>query len=252
MADSKSVVPVRDTLTKFCKFVETIKGRDKITKVVQYSSRAVKHYLLAADPKSDWGQRFDGLYSTTGTGRKLFRIGKSLNEYETLRGLISKGPDGDPIKYYLSVVKQLSFISYWFFDNIGFGIRAKFLKYDKKSTGLYGSYGWTIGSVCGLLIALYEYQKSTAKVAKKIKAYKEAKAAGKDIAEMKKELLALGFKRQKSAEDVVRYWFDVIVSASSAELPQAVGLTAPHDGVIGILGAASALINTYQIWRDDK
>ncbi len=68
-------------------------------------------------------------------------------------------------------------MSYWVFDNIGYGIRAKFLKYDKKSTGLYGSYGWTIGSVCALAIAVLDYQKHTAKCAKKYKAYKEAKSA---------------------------------------------------------------------------
>jgi len=244
-----------DVATKFCKFIDTIKGRDKLTKIVQYSSRAAKHYLLAADPKSEWGHRFEGLYSTTATGRKLFRMGKSLNEIETLRNLLTKGDENDPIKYYLTIVKQLSFMSYWFFDNIGYLIRAKFSRADKKSTGLFASYGWFVGSVCGLLIALYEYQKISAKLAKKVPQYREQKdrdASSDATAALKKDLITLGMKRIKAAEDIVRYWLDCIVAGTSAELPQRIGLTAPHDGIIGFMGATSAAINGYQIWRDDK
>src|SRR4051812_16782144 len=63
--------------------------------------------------------------ATTATGRKLFRVGKSLNEIDTLRGILAKGDEGDAVKYYLQITKQLAFMTYWFFDNIGFGIRAK-------------------------------------------------------------------------------------------------------------------------------
>jgi len=249
--------PSTDTYTKFCKYIDTIKGRDKLSKIVQYGSRSIKYYLLTADPKSEWGHRFDGLYSTTATGRKLFRMGKSLNEIETLRNLLAKGDDNDPIKYYLSLVKQFGFMSYWFFDNIGYLIRAKFSRADKKSSGLYASYGWFVGSVCGLLLALYDFQKVSGKLVNKIKQYKEAKQAAKDgvsdaAAALKKDVLALGTKRMKAAEDIVRYWLDCIVSGTSAELPQRVGLTAPHDGIIGVMGMLSAGINAYQIWRDDK
>ncbi len=60
-----------DTFTKYNKAMETIKFRDKLTKLVQYASRAIKYYLLAADPKSEWGQRFDGLYCTSQLGLAL-------------------------------------------------------------------------------------------------------------------------------------------------------------------------------------
>lgn len=252
MSDKKDAKPVVDAFTKYNKAMETIKFRDKLTKVVQYGARAAKHYLLLADAKSDWGNRFDGLYSTTATGRKLFRVGKTLNELDTLRGLLLKGDEGDVVKYYLSITKQLAFGTYWLFDNIGFGIRAKFLKFDKKQMGLYGSYGWFIGSLAGLLLAAYEYQKATAKLAKKVKAYKEAKAAGAAdaLADAKKEVLAAGAKQRKAVEDVCRFWLDCVVSGTSAELPQRIGLTAPHDGTIGVLGALSAAIAAFQIWRD--
>jgi peroxin-11B len=248
---SCTAVTCANYFTRFCKFMDGIKGRDKFSKIVQYGSRAIKHYLLVADAKSEWGQRFDGLYSTTATGRKLFRLLKSANEIETLRNLFVKG-ESDPVKLYLTIVKQLSFITYWFFDNIGYFIRAKFLKFDKRTTGLYGSYGWFVGSLSGFVIALYEYQKATAKFMKKYKTYKEAKEQGKDIGDLKRECWEAGAKRLRCAQDIVRYFLDVIVSGSSAELPQRVGLTPPHDGIIGILGALSAAINGYQIWCETK
>jgi len=255
--NSDTKKPVTDVYTKFCKYIDTIKGRDKLTKIVQYGSRAVKHYLLTADPKSEWGARFDSLYSTTATGRKLFRMGKTLNEIETLRNVLAKGDENDPMKYYPTVVKQFAFMSYWFFDNIGYLIRAKFSRADKKSIGLYASYGWFVGSACGLLLALYEFHRANTKLAKKIGQYREAKQAAKEgasdaVTALKKEVITLGTKRMKAAEDIVRYWMDCIVAGTSAELPQRIGLTAPNDGVIGVLGAVSAAINAYQIWRDDK
>jgi len=231
--------------------MDGMKGRDKFSKIVQYGSRAIKYHLLLADPKSDWGQRFDGLYSTTATGRKLFRVAKTFNEFETLRNALAKGDEGDQVKFYLTILKQFAFMWYWFYDNIGYFVRAKFLKYDKKEVGVVGSYGWTVGSLCGLLIAVLDWQKTHKKLLKKIKAYKEA-APGKEKEELKKELLSLGSKRSKCGEDIARYWLDVVVAGSAAELPQALGLAAPNDGVLGIMGAMSAAINGYQIWRETK
>jgi len=237
--------------TKFCKFMDGMKGRDKFSKIVQYGSRAIKYHLLTADPKSDWGQRFDGLYSTTATGRKLFRVLKSLNELETLRTALAKGDEGDGVKFYLTILKQLAFVWYWFYDNIGYAVRAKFLKYDKKEIGITGSYGWTVASLCGWFIAIWELRKLHFKIIKTVKKYKEA-APGKEKDEMKKELLALGTKRVKCFQDIVRYWLDVVVAGSAAELPQALGLATPDDGVIGVMGSLSAGINAYQIWGETK
>jgi len=235
---------------KFCKFMDGMKGRDKFSKIVQYGARAVKYHLLLADPKSDWGLRFEGLYTTTATGRKLFRVAKSLNELETLRNALAKGNEGDPAKFYLTIVKQFAFMWYWFFDNIGYFVRAKFLKYDKKEVGIVGSYGWTVGSLCGLLIAALEFQKVQNKILKKAKAAKES--SGKEKEDLKSEIRALLSKRVKCVEDLVRYWLDVVVAGTSAELPAALGLATPNDGVIGVMGALSVAINGYQIWRETK
>lgn len=247
MSDKKTTVAL---LAKTAKYIESLKGRDKITKIVQYGSRAIKHYLLASDPKSDWGQRFDGLASATGTGRKLFRMGKTLNEIETLKGLLKKGDEGNTTKYVLSLVKTVSFGTYWFLDNISFLIRAKFSKADKKQIGLYGGYAWFLANISALLITVLDYLKASNKLTKKTSELRKAEGDKKDTAELVKEVAELTVKRQKATEDIIRYWCDCVVSSHAAEVPQMVGMSPLHDGQLGFLGVISAGINACQIWRD--
>jgi len=109
MSKSKNTKEYEKQLTfipKLIKFLDGSKGRDKFCKAIQYGSRSVKWYLLNQDPKSILGQRFDGLYSTTSTGRKLWRLGKSLNEYESIKKML-KQPDSDHIVFYLSLETNL-------------------------------------------------------------------------------------------------------------------------------------------------
>jgi len=232
--------------------MEGSKGRDKFGKIIQYGSRALKYYLLLDDPKSDWGQRFDGLYSTTATARKLWRLLKSLNEFESLYKLFTQKDLGDPVVYYLQVLQKTSYAAYWAFDNVGYLIRAKFLKLDKKEYSIYAAYGWFVGSVAYLLIASYELYKLNGKMAKKSREYKQAKQDGKDLAELKKGLVELYKKRVRLVSDVVRFWCDVIVSGQTADIFQQLFGYSVHDGHMGILGVISAVLNSQQIWQETK
>jgi len=258
MANLKSSGTELDLLAKFAKFMDGSKGRDKFSKIVQYGSRAIKYQLLEADPKSDWGQRFDGLCSTTATGRKLWRMFKSVKELETTRKLfleaINPSSNPDPIALYLNVVIRAAYCVYWGFDNVGYLVRAKFLKYDKKTVGLYGAYGWTIAVTASVVLALYELNKLEPKLRKAQRAYAEAKDKQRpaDAADAKKQLIAILAKRVKLIQDAVRNACDVVVASSAAEIPQnTIGLNL-SDLVIGVLGVVSASINASQIWDETK
>ncbi|RHY92891.1 hypothetical protein DYB37_000846 [Aphanomyces astaci] len=62
----------------FLDLVGHLEGRDKLTKLCQYSSRGLAFVILTADPKSVLGQRLSALYKATQAARKCFRIGKSI------------------------------------------------------------------------------------------------------------------------------------------------------------------------------
>jgi len=220
-------------------------------KIIQYTSRFLKWYILVHNPKSVWGPKFDGLSSTTSTGRKLWRLGKFLNEYEAINKLLDD-PNPDQIIFTLSLIAKLSFIPYWFLDNVGYLIRAKFLKYDKKQTTIYAAYGWFIGSACNLLVSSYEFYKIKIKIEKQFKIVKELKIQNKDNSEARKALLLLWVKRWKLIQDSIRYLCDSIVSFQTADLTNQVFGADINDGIIGILGVISGGLNAFQIWNETK
>ena len=57
-----------------------------------------------------------------GVARKLFRLFKSLNEYDTIRKYMS-----DPTKNALPILARAAFFFYWLFDNLVVLIKIKFL-----------------------------------------------------------------------------------------------------------------------------
>jgi len=240
------------TYAKFCKFLDSLKARDKLTKIVQYGSRSAKHVLLAEDPKSDWGNRFDGLMATTATGRKLFRMLKFFNEIEAMNKILNS-PVKDPISYYLNIWYRASYAVYWFFDNVNYLVRAKFLKYDKTTVGVYAGYGWFAGASFKFLASLYEFSKLNTKITAQSKLYHAEKNAKKEPAALQKSkdaLVALYASRGKLVEDMTAQFCDVIISAHAAEVPQRLGFGKLNDLMMGLLGVISATIGAAQIWRE--
>jgi len=69
----------------------TLDGRDKITKVLQYSSRFLAWWFLskARNAKSFGGhaERFTSFYKSLGKSRKAFRLGRSINEMQKISSL---------------------------------------------------------------------------------------------------------------------------------------------------------------------
>jgi len=163
-----------------------------------------------------------------------------------------KQPQQDQIVFTLSLISKLSFIPYWFLDNVGYLIRAKFLKYDKKQTTIYAAYGWFIGSACNLIVTSYELYKIQIKIEKQFKAVKELKIQNKDNSEARKALLLLWIKRWKLIQDTIRYMCDSIVSFQTADLTQQLFGSNINDGYMGLLGVASGSINAFQIWNETK
>ncbi|RQM30548.1 hypothetical protein B5M09_000254 [Aphanomyces astaci] len=68
----------QNNMQPFLDLVGHLEGRDKLTKLCQYSSRGLAFVILTADPKSVLGQRLSALYKATQAARKCFRIGKSI------------------------------------------------------------------------------------------------------------------------------------------------------------------------------
>ena len=63
-------------------------GRDKFNKVIQYGSKLVAFYLLTADPKSEYGAKFNKMFAFTRDCRKILRLLKWASEVERQRSCL--------------------------------------------------------------------------------------------------------------------------------------------------------------------
>ena len=90
--------------------------------------------------------------------RKLFRLFKSLMEYQKIQELLKK-PDV-PHKKLLNILSRLGFFFYWIFDNIQILGKVKYLNgVDVEKAGKRASFFWLLAlifSVAGVLIQMYE------------------------------------------------------------------------------------------------
>lgn len=67
-------------------FLNQSEGRDKFCKCIQYGSRLIMHSQKGKDDKL--ALRFKGLFEGMRDARKLFRLFKSLMEYQKIQALL--------------------------------------------------------------------------------------------------------------------------------------------------------------------
>lgn len=121
-------------LESWVKLALTLDGRDKITKVVQYSSRMLAWWFAS----SHQSKRFKSLQSSVTTSRKAFRLGRSFIEIHKiresgflqllLRPLVDKDSTTTPTstnntpawKIIGTAMKMIGLMGFWAGDNINF------------------------------------------------------------------------------------------------------------------------------------
>ena len=98
------------TLDRTISWLNKTEGRDKFCKVIQYASRMMKHKAVAEGNK-EAALRFDGLFVGMRNARKLFRLFKSINEYQKLVDILGK--KGNTLDKVLNILSRVFFLLYW-------------------------------------------------------------------------------------------------------------------------------------------
>eukprot|EP00922_Rhytidocystis_sp_ex-Travisia-forbesii_P032295 GHVS01048015.1.p1 GENE.GHVS01048015.1~~GHVS01048015.1.p1 ORF type:complete len:309 (+),score=52.76 GHVS01048015.1:105-1031(+) len=167
-----------DGIGTFVKFLSQTESRDKVTKCLQYGCRAVAWLLL--DTNKDVSARLASLYKTSSDSRKIFRLGKFMNEYVKLRNLarelqhsrkeqqrLMEEDEGSMClcseaitSNTLQFVSRAGFMGYWIFDALS--ILSKIRVYKGNTPNLAKKAGglWFIGLVFGLVFELYRLKRS--------------------------------------------------------------------------------------------
>ena len=98
-------------------FFNKTSGRDQFSKSIQFLSRLLMHFTKKSKP--ELSARLNILCNTMADARKLFRLFKTINEYQLTKDFIDKPPaDWDELDFLFNILIRLGFAGYWVFDNL--------------------------------------------------------------------------------------------------------------------------------------
>merc|ERR1711907_862804 len=92
--------------------------------------------------------RFKAMFNGMKNARKLFRLFKSVNEYQKLSQMLKEASDDD----FAFLLNILGFFFYWIFDNLNILGAIKFLNVDNKKHALNGARCWFFALVMALIL----------------------------------------------------------------------------------------------------
>lgn len=99
------------TLDRIIAWLNKTEGRDKFCKAIQYGARILKHNAVVNGDK-ELALRFDGLFVGMRNARKLFRLFKTINEYQKLVEILTK--KGNSFDKALNALNRIFFGLYWY------------------------------------------------------------------------------------------------------------------------------------------
>ena len=172
----------------------TLDGRDKITKLLQYSARTLAWWCQSSSFSAGHAQRFKALQASLTTSRKAYRLGRSVIEIEKLRamGLLSlvsaywrkklKGckeddenatysPKSPTWKVLGTALKMLGLLGFWACDNVSFltssGVLDNFTADESQRlsqrqslssrASKFANRSYFVGALAGLYVSLRSY-----------------------------------------------------------------------------------------------
>ena len=136
-------------------YLNQTEGRDKFCKCIQYGFRLLMHIQNGRNNK-ELAQKFKGLFEGMRDARKLFRLFKSLMEYQKIQQLMKQKQTDH--KQVLNILIRLGFLFYWVFDNIAILTKVKLLKnVDQKQAAKRAATFWLIALVISVILVLITF-----------------------------------------------------------------------------------------------
>uniref|UniRef100_K3W8G5 Peroxisomal biogenesis factor 11 n=1 Tax=Globisporangium ultimum (strain ATCC 200006 / CBS 805.95 / DAOM BR144) TaxID=431595 RepID=K3W8G5_GLOUD len=236
------------SLDTVIKVAFSMEGRDKLTKLMQYGSRALAFYVLSADKNSDVGKKLTNLYKTTQTSRKAFRLGKSVTYYKKLQVLVAN-KSLTPWQRYLQYIQNTGMFGFFIYDNMAFASKAKVINFNAEEAAKRGGVLWFCANIAGFALAITNLNGDI----EKEKCIRDILASEEDearIASLQAQLDALEQSRFKKFLAVLKVTCDLIVSSNTSGIRLAERITGTklHDGIVGSVGCVSALTVIYNAW----
>lgn len=217
-------------LASFLTFLESTQGRDKFSKLLQYTSKFAAWYLLSYQPEEkDLAGRFGKLEKGTASARKLFRLLRPVAFAKKVLDLASKGSQMT-VTEGLQLGTAAGYGNYFFADHFVWLIRLGVIKGDEQYYAKWSAYGWLIALLFAItadILDVFRYMAKSQQVTQNSSA---------------QELTQLKQHRQKLILNFTKNIGDFCVSLSSTKLK-----TFP-DWWLSICGIAASLVGFYELW----
>jgi len=241
-----SVVRYNQLLESFIKLLAQTSGKDKLAKILQYGAKLFGYLVLKRTPKSEWVNILKKLETTSGSARKVWRLGNTLGEQQKIMALVR---NGNPFAFLniLALIRQSGMYFYWIFDHLMLSTNIGFTKFDTVKLGYYSSVSWFFGLLCSIIIDL----NSLSNVLKKEKSLKSSLLSttstttnnteenNKSIMDQYKEVLK---KKNEIYLNCVKNGADLLIASTLLKFSKF------SQGTVGGAGIVSALIGGYQMW----
>mmetsp|Transcript_30100 Transcript_30100/g.22357 ORF Transcript_30100/g.22357 Transcript_30100/m.22357 type:complete len:149 (+) Transcript_30100:101-547(+) len=137
---------------------------------------------IQKDSNPEMSKKFKRMFEGMRDARKLFRLFKTLVEYQKVLNLL-KQSGSDP-KVILSILSRASFGCYWVFDNLSILSKIKFLEnVDTKKASQRAARFWFFGLIFGIAVTfvqLYELLNEEKQLTHQFKALKQQNATQAD------------------------------------------------------------------------
>lgn len=177
--------------------------------------------------------------------RKLFRLFKSINEYQKISKLLAKIEE-DEFAFYFNLLNRLGFLGYWFFDNLQILSKVNFLKLDPKKNAKIGALFWFFALIFALILDVRNLIKVSHEQIQ-IENYL-ANCREDEVDVRKNQLKVLKQKKKEIVLNIIKYVGDLISASQGSEIAPKLLKINFNDGWVGIGGFVSAVITSYQLY----
>jgi hypothetical protein len=219
-------------MEQLLQFSNKTEGRDKALKVAQYGCRFLK--TLVKDP--ELLTRLNGLFAASRDARKMFRLFKSVHEYDTIVKA-QLNPSLKPFPKLMTILSRAAFFVYWIFDNLGMFATIKLIKKDPKPLTKTAMTAWFVALVFTLINALKNL----------------ADCYSEELLSKDRSLTPAKTPSNKTTHyiNLAKTLGDMLPAAAGSGIAEKLGIKI-NDRLAGLGGLVSGAIACYQAWPAGK
>ncbi|PRP83577.1 hypothetical protein PROFUN_09126 [Planoprotostelium fungivorum] len=228
---SSQIVAAQDNLNRVVRFMDTTAGRDKIVRLLQYSSRFFGWWLVNNN-RLDLAKKFSSIEAHASMARKVFRLFKSIAHLQTAAKTWMQ--ETDTVVSLTTVIQNLSLAIWLYYDHVIWAHKLGLIQRDLAPLSRKSNTFWLIAMLCGIAKATYLIH-----ITQQL-AHTTTKA---DMVE------SLRKRQSEFSLELVRNLLDLPIPVTS--LSPRLAAVFP-TGLVGLCGTLSSLIGIHQVWSKIK